>query len=300
MLRIAIVGPGRVGRAFGRRLSRQRVRLLGFVGRDAAAGVAAAAWCGAGRGLQMAELGTAHVVVFAVGDGELAAAVAAAATANAGARQATLWLHTSGRHGLEVFAAAGHPRRRFGALHPVAPFPDAETGCRTMTGAPAVLLGGAEVESLLVRLSGLLGLEPIPAGAGDRVLYHAACALAANGLTALRALVDGLFAAAGGLAPAASARLAGALMANALRACDALGPGAALSGPVRRGDAATVAAHLASIGAAAPETGPAYRALMRAALALAEAQGLPAERAAAVRAALDGGGPGRVSAPFVD
>jgi predicted short-subunit dehydrogenase-like oxidoreductase (DUF2520 family) len=75
-------------------------------------------------------------------------------------------------------------------------------------------------------------------------------------------------------------------MAAAHRASSEAGPQNALSGPVRRGDAATVRLHLDALGALAPEAAAAYRALMVEALALALAAGLPADAAAAVRACL--------------
>lgn len=284
-LRVAIVGPGRVGRAFGRRLVQPRVDLLGFVGRTAAAATAAATWCGAGRALQLAELGAAHVVMFTVGDADLPGTVAAALAA-APPRPCALWLHTSGRCGLEVFAAAVPRGIRCGALHPVAPFPDAATGLTTMQGAPAVLLGDARSERLLLRLCELLGLVPVLSRGGDRVLYHAACVLAANGLTVLRGLVDDVFAAAGGLSRPDAGRLAFALMGAALRTSSEQGAAAALSGPVLRGDAATLRAHLQALGGAVPAAIPSYLALMRGAVDLAVARGLDASAAAALRSAL--------------
>lgn len=291
VLRVAIVGPGRVGSALGRQLRGPRVELLGFVGRNEAAATRACAWAGQGRVLHWADLRAAHVVIFAVGDADLATAVVAAVAASA-QRSCALWLHTSGRFGLEVFRDAGlhvetgQPQVRLGALHPVAPFPDAEQGFRNLPGAPGVWLGEARSERLLVRLCHLLGLVPIQDRAGDRVLYHAACALAANGLTALRSQVDAVFAGAGGLDRADAARLADALMGSALRSCAALGPQSALSGPVLRGDAGTVVAHLRSLEASVPAVRATYVALMQAALALAVARGLPQAAADAVQNAL--------------
>ncbi len=284
-LRVAIVGPGRVGQAFGRRLNQPRVALLGFVGRTTAAAAAAATWCGAGRAMTLAELGAAHVVMFTVGDADLPATVAAALAA-APPRPCSLWLHTSGRCGLEVFAAAVPRGIRCGALHPVAPFPDAATGERTMQGAPAVLLSDGRSERLLVRLCELLGLAPVLSRGGDRVLYHAACVLAANGLTVLRGLVDDVFAAAGGLSRPDAGRLAAALMAAALRTSGELGAAAALSGPVLRGDAATLRAHLQALGEAVPAATPSYLALMGGAVDLAVVRGLDPVAVAALRRAL--------------
>lgn len=284
-VRLAIVGPGRVGTAFGLAAVAAGVDLLGFVGRSAASVQSALRLCGRGRALHLPDLTAAHVVVFAVGDGELPAVLAAALAAGA-ARPCALWLHTSGRFGLEVLAPAAAAGLRIGGLHPVVPFADAEQGRAAMRGAPGVLLPGPGSEGLLRTLAAHCGLVPVVMHGGDRALYHAACALAANGLTALRAAVDAVFAAAGGLAPAAAAGLASSLMRNALQACDELGPAAALSGPVRRGDAGTVVAHLEALAASVPAALPVYRALMAAAVALAEQAGLGAEPAAALRARL--------------
>jgi len=136
---------------------------------------------------------------------------------------------------------------------------------------------------------------PVIDRGSDRVLYHAACALAANGLVVLRFFVDAVFAAAGGLAPKDARLLADALMATALRSSSELGAAAALSGPVRRGDAATVHDHLAALQVHVPGALEAYRALMLGAVVLAESRGLPAAAAAALRDTLGTrGGSGHV------
>ena len=285
-IRLAVVGPGRVGSALGHRFAAAGADLLGFVGRSAASAAAAVAFAQHGRVLALADLATAHVVVFAVGDPDLAAAVAAAAAAVA-RRRCSLWLHTSGRHGLEVLAPLAGSGVRLGSLHPVAPFPDAATGLRQLAGRPVVLLGDARSRRLLLRLATMLGMQPLWARPGDRTLYHAACALAANGLTALRGAVDTVLANAAVLAPQDADVLADALMAAALQACRERGAAAALSGPVARGDDATVAAHrtalLAHGGQALDDV---YRALMVQALELALRRGLSESAATALRRAL--------------
>jgi predicted short-subunit dehydrogenase-like oxidoreductase (DUF2520 family) len=285
VLRILIVGPGRVGRAFAHRLAAGGRCRVSLCGRDAARTATVAASLGDVGVATLAEVAAAHVVVFAIGDPELPAAIAAAAAA-AAPRTCSLWLHTSGRCGLEVFAGVAGNGLRFGALHPVAPFADDDRTGAALQGAPAVIEGPARSQRLLHRLCAWLGLAPVllPPGA-DRVLYHAACALAANGATALRALVDRTFAASGLPAPAA-ARLADALMQAAVTGCRDRGPVAALSGPVRRGDADTVRRHLARLDQAPPPVAAAYRALMRQAVELAQAAGLGPAGAAAVNDAL--------------
>jgi predicted short-subunit dehydrogenase-like oxidoreductase (DUF2520 family) len=292
VLRIVIVGPGRVGSAMARQFVRAGADVPGLLGRDEARTAAAVRWSGAGAVLDWAHLPPAHVLLFAVGDPELAAAVDAAIDHGAH-RRCALWVHTSGRHGPEVFdRAAGHGIRR-GALHPVAPFADAGSGAQAMAGAPALCEGDARSERLLRRLCSLLGMLPVMAAGIDRTGYHAACALAANGTTALRAVVERAFAAMGPLPDAQRHLLAHSLMAAALHASGARGPAAALSGPVRRGDAETVGRHLDALQRTVPDAVPTYRALMLQALLLAESQGLaaaPAQRLRELLAAVEARG----------
>lgn len=283
-LRIVIFGPGRVGVAFARALASARCDVLGFVGRDPDRAAAAVAAAGCGRVLAAADHGKAHVVVFAVGDDDLVGAVRAAVAA-APARPCSLWLHTSGRHGLEAFDGIAGIRR--GIVHPTTPVPAPRAGDEPLRGAPGVLVGDPRAQRLLHGLCRRLGLVPFDGHGGNRALYHAACALAANGLTGLFAEAAAAFAASGVVRPGDGERLVAALMRGALQACGERGPVDGLTGAVRRGDAATVAAHLRELRAHAPAALPVYLATAQAALRLARAAGLAPARADEVAAALD-------------
>ncbi|MFT4513269.1 MAG: putative short-subunit dehydrogenase-like oxidoreductase (DUF2520 family) [Planctomycetota bacterium] len=299
-LRIAIVGPGRVGIAFARRFVRAGVHVLGFVGRDRARTES----CIEGLDVDLSKFGqlkpdqakpdqaklrvltwpdvhTAHVVIFAVGDEQLSSAIEAAVAV--GGRPCSLWLHTSGRHGLDVFAKAQSLGVRIGALHPLLPF-SGSVETQSMQGALALLLGEPRSLRLLHRLCAQLELQPIVCAAigaaeggvsnHNRPLYHAACALAANGATSLFGLASDLLQRAGGIASEDCDRIVASLMHAAAAASEQHGAGKALSGPVRRGDAQTVAAHLIALNAEAKTAVPAYVALMNGALLLARDQGL--------------------------
>jgi predicted short-subunit dehydrogenase-like oxidoreductase (DUF2520 family) len=235
--------------------------------------------------LAHADLAAAHVVVFAVPDPVLPDVVRAAAALVPG-RRCSLWLHTSGRYDLAVLEPLRAHSVRLGALHPVAPFPDAETGYRQLVGRPMVVLGDARAQRLLTRLAESLGMLALQSSGGDRMSYHAACALAANGLTALCAAVDRLLAASAVLGASDARLLAQSLMGSALVACGDRGPKNALSGPVVRGDAATVRAHRHAVAAIDPSLDAIYRALMAEALLLAQQRGLAPALLDAVRAAL--------------
>jgi predicted short-subunit dehydrogenase-like oxidoreductase (DUF2520 family) len=117
-----------------------------------------------------------------------------------------------------------------------------------------------------------------------RPLYHAALTIGANHLTTLVNDALDLLDRAGIEYPARLlAPLLSAALDNALRLGDA-----ALTGPVSRGDAATVAAHLNTLSAQAPDVVASYLAMSLRTVERAEASGrLRAEQAADLRAALE-------------
>jgi predicted short-subunit dehydrogenase-like oxidoreductase (DUF2520 family) len=240
----AVFGPGRVGVALARRFAAAGFECLGFVGRDASRIAQAAARCRArsARSLERAEVARATFVVLAVSDPALREVVAGVASTSA-ARRCSLWFHTSGLHDLAPLAPLADAGCRIGILHPVTPVPapvdDAGPGPDDpMRGRAALLSGDPNARRLLRVLARKAGFVGVEDPGVDRVRYHAACALAANGLTALAGVVARLFAELG-LPP-----LHRDLMQSALRMIDRLGETDAMTGPVVRGDAATVGAHL--------------------------------------------------------
>lgn len=281
-LSVAIIGPGRVGRALGRRWVEGGVELLGFLGRDSSSAERATRFCSSGRVLaDFSSLTSADAILVAVGDDQLAELATRAAAAPP--RPGSLWFHCSGRFGLEVLAALSQRGAEVGALHPLCHIPDAENGYRLLPGRDAVVEGNAAILDDLARRA---GLEPLHIAAGDRAVYHAACNLAANGLTALHDVACSLFLAHGGMDEASAQRLANGLMAAGLAACREHGAANALSGPVVRGDRETVNAHLSALVAVAPQTLATYLALMRHAVMLARTRGLSDTAARALHALL--------------
>jgi hypothetical protein len=198
-----------------------------------------------------------------------------------------LWIHTSARFDLAVFEPLATKGVRIGALHPIAPFPDAESGASSLLGKPALLIADPRARRLLATLVDRLGMRAMWCQpGGDPLLYHAACALAANGLTALRAAVDAAFAHSNRFSAEDAGVAADALMRAALDACLALGPQNALSGPVLRGDAETLRLHRKALRLEDPAIDAVYAAVMTAAIPLARARGLGGDALVAVEGAL--------------
>jgi predicted short-subunit dehydrogenase-like oxidoreductase (DUF2520 family) len=157
------------------------------------------------------------------------------------------WMtHVSGATSL---AALAPHTRRFG-LHPLQTFTRSR-GAEQLDGAWAALTAESpEAESRAAWLAATLGLRSFVIADSDRVIYHAGAVVASNYLVTIYRAASRLLAAAG--APAeALVPLMRQTIANNFE----------LTGPIERGDTATVEAHMAEITRRAPELAEMYRAL---------------------------------------
>ena len=168
--------------------------------------------------------------------------------------------HTSGSHGLEVLEPAAVLGAQVLALHPAMTFTGTDVDLARLPGCAFGVTATATTrplaETLVADLRGTLSWVPEE----RRALYHAGLAHGANHLVTLVSQAMELLRASGSADPAATLRpLLTASLDNALSYGDA-----ALTGPIVRGDANTVRAHLAHIAATAPATLESYVALARA------------------------------------
>lgn len=286
MRTFSIVGAGRLGTALSAALVRRGWKLRLVVDTDARAARESRRLVGAGRAA--ATIGRAarpgDVVIIAVPDasvGRVAAALAASGPDWAG-RTA---LHTSGI----LPAGALGPLRERGArtasLHPVQSIPRKDTPASAFRG---VVWGIEGDEAALVTAEAIvrsLGGHVLRLSEKEKPLYHAACALASNALVALTAASFDLLRAAGIDEKTASAALL-PLMQGTLQNVKSLGPREALTGPLSRGDEATIKKHLEAL-RGEPGALAVYQALGNRALGLAARKGLPASRVRTLRRLLE-------------
>lgn len=175
----------------------------------------------------------ADVVLLCVPDAEIAAAASAIRRRPDG----PLVGHASGATTLAPLD--GHEAF---SLHPLmtVPGPDA-----SLAGAPCAVAGTTpRALDVAERLARAAGMRPLRVEDADRAVYHAAASVAANFLVTLEDLATRL-AADAGLDRAALAPLVRA----AVDAWQERGAQAALTGPVARGDRATVARQRAAVAA---------------------------------------------------
>jgi predicted short-subunit dehydrogenase-like oxidoreductase (DUF2520 family) len=170
-------------------------------------------------------------------------------------------VHFSGATSVHALDAAPGPKA---CVHPLQTV-WADRGPDQLEGAYAAVTGDHAVGDALARE---LGMTPFALADDAKPVYHAASAFGSNYLVTLTHVAAGLLERAG-LDHDLALRALRPLQERTIEAA-----GLAPTGPIARGDAGTVAAHLAAVG---PELAPLYRALGRATLPI-----VPAGAAAAV------------------
>ena len=151
-------------------------------------------------------------------------------------------VHVSGAVPVAALGPIASTGVQIGSLHPLQTLPDAERGAASLEGAWMAITAHEPLRSQLHDLAASLGCRPFDLDDQVKPLYHAAAAAAANYTLTTLDLALALFEAAGVPFEAAHP-LIEAIIENAFD----LGPAGALTGPVARGDAATVSRQIEAI-----------------------------------------------------
>jgi predicted short-subunit dehydrogenase-like oxidoreductase (DUF2520 family) len=231
--KLALVGPGKVGQAIQR-----------------SAGAAGVSLPLAGRSDLAAVCGDAEVVLLCVPDTAIADAAASVASV---AGRLRLIGHTSGATGLGALASATANGAGAFSVHPLQTIPGADADLR---GAPAAV-SGDDRRSLRFaqRLALLLGMRPFEVPEESRAAYHAAASIASNFLVTLEESAVEILERAG--VEDARELLAPLVLQTAANWSER--GREALTGPIARGDEATIALHEEALAEAGPELLETYR-----------------------------------------
>ncbi|AJZ87489.2 Rossmann-like and DUF2520 domain-containing protein [Streptomyces antimycoticus] len=269
-LTVGVVGAGRVGPALAASLRLAGHRPVAASGVSDASVRRAAALLPEVPVVPPSEvLARAELVLLTVPDDALPELIAGL-TETGAVRPGQLLVHTSGRYGVSVLEPALRAGALPLALHPVMTFTGTSVDVQRLAGCSFGVTAPEELrlaaEALVIEMGG----EPEWIAEESRPLYHAALAIGANHLTTLVAQSLELLRGSGVEAPDRMlGPLLGAALDNALRSGDA-----ALTGPVARGDAGTVAAHVAELRRHAPHAVAGYLAMARTTADRALAHGL--------------------------
>jgi predicted short-subunit dehydrogenase-like oxidoreductase (DUF2520 family) len=258
-LAVGVVGAGRVGAVLGAALARAGHSV-----------VAASAVSDASRrraeellpGVPLADppdvVKAADLVLLTVPDDVLPQLVDGLAGTGV-VRAGQILIHTSGRYGIAVLEPATGRGSLPLALHPVMTFTGTPVDLQRLAGCSFGVTAPPRLRPMAEALVLECGGEPEWIEEERRPLYHAALAIGANHLVTLVAQAADLLSRAGVEHPNRMlGPLLGAALDNALRYGDH-----GLTGPVARGDAGTVAAHLRELGKVSTEARAAYVAMSR-------------------------------------
>jgi predicted short-subunit dehydrogenase-like oxidoreductase (DUF2520 family) len=259
--RVGVIGAGRVGAVLAAALRAAGHEIVAVAGEsDASRRRAAELLPDVPVDKPTTVARAADLLILTVPD-DMLANVANMLSASGAIRPGQVVLHTSGRHGLEVLADAEGVGARVVAMHPAMTFTGTAVDLPRLHGCVFGITAGPAERAVADQLVADLGGAPMWVPEERRALYHAALAHGANHLVTLVAQAREMLAAVATddptYDPADTLRpLLTAALDNALRDGDA-----ALTGPMVRGDAGTVAAHLEEVAAVAPHTLPSYVAL---------------------------------------
>lgn len=260
-LTVGIVSAGRVGTALGAALERAGHVVGAVVARSPQSRRRVGDRLPESAILGLADVVTrSELLIISVPDAVLGSVIHDIAATGA-VRPGTLVAHTAGAYGVDILTPLTELGATPLAIHPAMTFVGTaddtarlSQACFGVTAADEV--GDAIATALVLEMGG----EPVRVAESDRTLYHAALAHGANHLVALisdslEALNQAIAGYGGGGASTATVdgnpvrlaeRILGPLVTASLQNALDLGAGA-LTGPVARGDAAAVAAHLAAL-----------------------------------------------------
>ena len=249
-MRIGVIGGGKVGRCLAGYL---RENLVGITAHSPEhsrqlAAEFGTALCTNGELVEQAEVLLLTVpdrligTVAAVIASEAQKAAADEATAEAKPLAGKVFLHCSGSLGLAELAPLQQAGAHVGSLHPLQSFAG---GATQLAGVYMAVDGDEAACQAAIALANALGGHPFRVPAAERAAYHAAACICSNYAVAVEALAQRLMSRWLGDEAAAWQALLPLFKGTAANLEATTSPRTALTGPIARGDATTVARHLA-------------------------------------------------------
>lgn len=259
LIRVNMVGTGRVGRAMMRLMARRSgLELVGIAGRNLKSARDAAADLGLDRlTCNLAELPDADLFCLAVPDDAIAGV---AAEIQALGHEPSTAIHFSGYHPASSLAAL--EGWSLASAHPNLSFANPEHAARRFPGTHVALEGDAAAVELAEKVMLACGARCFRIKAEDKPLYHGAAVIANNFPVVLQALAREVWARAG-VPDEIGAALGKSLLRAAVDNLDDATPAEALTGPAARADDHVVWSETESLGAWRADAADLYAELSR-------------------------------------
>jgi predicted short-subunit dehydrogenase-like oxidoreductase (DUF2520 family) len=282
-MKLGFIGAGPVGTTFGVRLSEQGYAVAAVADISPAA---AERFAGRVPGCRVLgnnqELADAVDMVFITTADDFIPKVGSALKWRPGQTV----VHCSGASTVESLEAARRQGAGVGSIHPCQTFAGIEQAIANLPGSTFAIEAEEPVKATLTAMARALDGDIVYLTSEDKVLYHAAAAIACNYFTTIVKLAADLWRNFG-KTPADALRAYMPLLRGTLANIETAGFPKCLTGPIARGDVATVRRHLAALERSAPELLPLYRELGAFTVPIGRDKGsLAADRAAELTALL--------------
>jgi predicted short-subunit dehydrogenase-like oxidoreductase (DUF2520 family) len=257
---LAIIGAGRVGRALGRRLHELDWKIGAVVTRNEASARKAVRFIGAGKAhaTLSREVLASRLILISTPDDVVVQVAGELARIAAEELRGKVVLHTSGALNSSALKVARDCGAAVGSIHPLQSF--SGVGIPALEGKVFAIEGDPAAIRLARQIVRALGGLPVQIAADSKALYHTAAAFAAGHVLAIEETATRLLMLSG-MKRGEAVRALLQLTRQVLDNFEGLGPRAAWTGPLARGDYGVIAAHLAAMKRLPREFSNAYAAL---------------------------------------
>jgi predicted short-subunit dehydrogenase-like oxidoreductase (DUF2520 family) len=261
---IALVGPGRAGKALGRLLREAGWDIAFVVARRRVAARAAARFIGGGRActLDSQDWTGARIVLLTVSDSAIAPLAKDLAARDIDWNGGVV-LHICGSLPVEVLQPLRERGASIGSWHPFQTVPSAETGVRNLRGTFWAIDGDRAAQVVAKKLAKSLDGTPFRVRSSERALYHLSAFLVSPTTVTLMEKAIGILHQAG-VADKIARPMLTRFAQETVRNFIERGARGSLSGPAVRGDWATLHRHLAALRKHDPKLIPLYGQLVEA------------------------------------
>lgn len=268
---VAVIGAGKVGTAMAHLLSVRGYEIAAVCDPRPEARERAAALTGAEPVEQPGQAARdASIILITTPDSSIEEACEA--LAGSADLQGRKVIHMSGALSLGVLGAAARAGASVLCVHPIQTFADLEGAERSLPGSTFGVTCAGELEGWARGFVETLGGRAVMVADEDKVLYHAAAAIACNLLTMVdyaSYVINRRL----GMSDEQTAAALGPLSAATLANVSRLGPARSLTGPLARGDVETIGAHIQALERIDAEMAGMYKAVSAWGLKLVEEAG---------------------------
>jgi predicted short-subunit dehydrogenase-like oxidoreductase (DUF2520 family) len=269
MQTLGFIGAGPVGTTFGVRLCLQGYKVIGVADISSAAAERFAKLVTGCRAFEITqEMVDAADIVFITTADDFISNVSSGLKW----RKGQVVVHCSGASTVQALESARNQGAFVGSIHPCQSFASVEQAIENLPGSTFAIEADEPVKSILTAMARALKGDIVYLTSEDKVLYHAAAAIACNYFVTIEKLATDLWKNFG-MTPADGIKAYMPLLKGTLANIETAGFPRCLTGPIARGDVATIRGHLAALEKSAPEILPLYKQLGLFTIPIGQAKG---------------------------